>query len=162
MADLVTYPRPEGLAAPLRALKRAGERVGVVVHCPGSYPTIRDPQTEGEALQLLARIRRWHAAKKWADIGYHFGVWRDFVWELRDRAAVGAHAPPLNSSHYGVIVLHPSGVEADPVTLETLGALLDTLPSDVLPHNAVSARACPGPSITEWLRASGRWDGERR
>jgi N-acetylmuramoyl-L-alanine amidase len=51
-------------------------------------------------------MRRWHLAKGWADIGYHFGIVDDGKgWEVkvgRPVDQVGAHAKGFNTGSIGV------------------------------------------------------------
>lgn len=53
-------------------------------------------------------IRRWHLAKGWSDIGYHFGVVHDGdAWSVvrgRPVEQIGAHAKGFNERSIGICV----------------------------------------------------------
>lgn len=66
----------------------------IVVHCSATRPS---------ADIGADRIREWHVAKGWADIGYHFVIRRSGKIEVgRDLQDVGAHVAGWNSQSVGV------------------------------------------------------------
>lgn len=66
----------------------------IIIHCSATKPS----QSVG-----VDRIREWHMAKGWEDVGYHFVVRRDGSLELgRPINTVGAHVRGYNSTSVGV------------------------------------------------------------
>ena len=77
-------------------------------------------------------IRRWHLARGWRDIGYHFVITRDAaIQHGRDRDEIGAHAIGRNHESIGICLV--GGVADDGKTPEfnftrgQLGCLEDLL-----------------------------------
>ncbi|WP_040260856.1 N-acetylmuramoyl-L-alanine amidase [Pseudomonas massiliensis] len=74
----------------------------LVVHCAATSP---------DAQVRASDIRRWHLAKGWSDIGYHYVIGRDGVVEPgRPEAAVGAHVRGFNQVSLGICLI--GGVDA--------------------------------------------------
>ena len=69
----------------------------IVIHCAATRPS----QDVG-----VAEIRKWHKAKGWADIGYHWVIRRNGKVE-RGRAEnlVGAHEPTRNRNSVGICLV---------------------------------------------------------
>ena len=62
-------------------------------------------------------IRKWHLARGWSDIGYHFVITRDEALQHgRDRDVVGAHAFGQNFDSLGICLV--GGVALDGKTAE--------------------------------------------
>jgi N-acetylmuramoyl-L-alanine amidase len=121
----------------------------------------------------VKEIRKWHKAKGWADIGYHFVIRRSGEVEAgRRESLVGAHAPQANG--HSVAVCMVGGVsEADftkaednftPEQYEALKTLLRQLmdrysiPADmVLGHRDLKgvAKACPSFDVRTWMQNNG-------
>lgn len=60
-------------------------------------------------------IDKWHRAKGWACIGYHYVIRRNgTVEEGRDEKVIGAHVENWNSVSVGVCMV--GGVDADDIT----------------------------------------------
>lgn len=104
----------------------------------------------------VADIRRWHLARGFVDVGYHYVVYLDgSVHEGRPLAQVGAHCRGHNAHSVGVCYV--GGLAADGrtpkdtrtarqrVALEALVQLLRlNFPgAGVHGHNAYAAKACP-------------------
>ena len=104
----------------------------------------------------VADIRRWHKARGFVDVGYHYVVYLDgSVHEGRPLAQVGAHCRGHNAHSVGVCYV--GGLAADGrtpkdtrtarqrVALEALVQLLRlNFPgAEVHGHNAYAAKACP-------------------
>lgn len=76
---------------------------GIVIHCSAT--------PEGREV-TAAEVRRWHLAKKWADIGYHFFIRLDGTIEIgRPLAIAGAHTQGFNAHTIGICYV--GGVAAD-------------------------------------------------
>jgi|GEM_PF-385310 len=76
---------------------------GIVIHCSAT--------PEGREV-TAAEVRRWHLAKKWSDIGYHFFIRLDGTIEVgRPLAIAGAHVEGFNK--YTIGICYAGGVAAD-------------------------------------------------
>lgn len=69
----------------------------IVIHCAATRPS----QDVG-----AADIRKWHKAKGWADIGYHWVIRRNGKVEKgRAEDQVGAHEPTRNRNSVGICLV---------------------------------------------------------
>jgi N-acetylmuramoyl-L-alanine amidase len=69
----------------------------IVIHCAATRPS----QDVG-----AADIRKWHKAKGWADIGYHWVIRRNGKIEAgRAENLVGAHEPTRNRNSVGICLV---------------------------------------------------------
>ena len=124
----------------------------IIVHCSATR--------EGENFEV-AEIRKWHLARGFNDIGYHFYI--DLYGEIhkgRDINKIGAHCKGHNRNSIGIC--YCGGVEADGKTpkdtrlecqKESLIAVLRTLkamyPNAVIhSHNDFANKACPSFNAT--------------
>jgi len=124
----------------------------IIVHCSATR--------EGENFEV-AEIRKWHLARGFSDIGYHFYI--DLYGEIhkgRDISKIGAHCKGHNRNSIGIC--YCGGVEADGKTpkdtrydcqKESLTAVLRTLkamyPNAVIhSHNDFANKACPSFNAT--------------
>ena len=125
----------------------------IIVHCSATR--------EGENFEV-AEIRKWHLARGFNDIGYHFYI--DLYGEIRkgrDISKIGAHCKGHNRNSIGIC--YCGGVEADGKTpkdtrqecqKEALVAVLRTLksmyPNAVIhSHNDFANKACPSFNATK-------------
>ena len=125
----------------------------IIVHCSATR--------EGENFEV-AEIRKWHLARGFSDIGYHFYI--DLYGEIhkgRDINKIGAHCKGHNRNSIGIC--YCGGVEADGKTpkdtrydcqKESLTAVLRTLkamyPNAVVhSHNDFANKACPSFNATK-------------
>ena len=125
----------------------------IIVHCSATR--------EGENFEV-AEIRKWHLARGFSDIGYHFYI--DLYGEIhkgRDIAKIGAHCKGHNRNSIGIC--YCGGVEADGKTpkdtrydcqKESLISVLRTLkamyPNAVIhSHNDFANKACPSFNATK-------------
>jgi len=125
----------------------------IIVHCSATR--------EGENFEV-AEIRKWHLARGFNDIGYHFYI--DLYGEIhkgRDISKIGAHCKGHNRNSIGIC--YCGGVEADGKTpkdtrlecqKESLIAVLRTLkamyPNAVIhSHNDFANKACPSFNATK-------------
>ena len=124
----------------------------IIVHCSATR--------EGENFEV-AEIRKWHLARGFNDIGYHFYI--DLYGEIhkgRDISKIGAHCKGHNRNSIGIC--YCGGVEADGKTpkdtrnTEQKDALLCVLrtlkamyPNAVIhSHNDFANKACPSFNAT--------------
>ncbi len=124
----------------------------IIVHCSATR--------EGENFEV-AEIRKWHLARGFSDIGYHFYI--DLYGEIhkgRDISKIGAHCKGHNRNSIGIC--YCGGVEADGKTpkdtrydcqKESLTAVLRTLkamyPNAIIhSHNDFANKACPSFNAT--------------
>jgi N-acetylmuramoyl-L-alanine amidase len=108
----------------------------IIVHCSATR--------EGENFEV-AEIRKWHLARGFNDIGYHFYI--DLYGEIhkgRDISKIGAHCKGHNRNSIGIC--YCGGVEADGKTpkdtrlecqKETLFAYANSLYTKVLTKRPV-------------------------
>lgn len=125
----------------------------IIVHCSATR--------EGENYEV-AEIRKWHLARGFNDIGYHFYI--DLYGEIhkgRDISKIGAHCKGHNRNSIGIC--YCGGVEADGKTpkdtrnTEQKDALLCVLrtlkamyPNAVIhSHNDFANKACPSFNATK-------------
>lgn len=136
---------------------------GIIVHCSATQPQwMKD--------ELLKRqvdeITRWHKERSFRTIGYHIVIGRNGeVAEGRALGTQGAHAKGHNDK-IGICLIGGFGSDADDIasehfTSEQLSTLYTTLKtlqerygiktSDIIGHNRVSTKACPGFRVQKWL-----------
>lgn len=126
----------------------------IIVHCAAT--------PEGKDF-TVADIDRWHKAKGWKCIGYHFVIYRDgSVHEGRPIDMIGAHCKGFNSHSIGICYI--GGCTADgkhakdtrtPEQKRALRQLLEKLHSkypnaSIHGHNEFANKACPCFSMDEY------------
>ena len=75
----------------------------IIVHCSATPPSM---------IVGADDIRKWHKARGWSDIGYHYVIKRNGVTEKgRDITRVGAHAKGHNEDSLGVVLI--GGIDED-------------------------------------------------
>lgn len=126
----------------------------IIVHCAAT--------PEGKDF-TVADIDRWHKAKGWKCIGYHFVIYRDgSVHEGRPIDMIGAHCKGFNSHSIGICYI--GGCTADgkhakdtrtPEQKRALRQLLEKLHSkypnaSIHGHNEFANKACPCYSMSEY------------
>lgn len=134
------------------------KRPGVIIHC--SY-------TPHDMDIGVAEIRRWHVeGRKWSDIGYHYVIRRSgMVQPGRPLSRNGAHAKGYND-RIGVCLVGGKGKDGRLAANFTraqwaaLDRLLNQLqrehgfrPEDILGHNQVSRKRCPGFDVKAYIGA---------
>ena len=124
----------------------------IIVHCSATR--------DGENFDV-AEIRKWHLARGFNDIGYHFYI--DLYGEIhkgRDISKIGAHCKGHNRNSIGIC--YCGGVEADGKTPKdtrnteqrrSLVAVLRTLKAmfpnaDIHSHSDFANKACPSFNAT--------------
>jgi len=120
---------------------------GICIHHSASKDgTLRDWDT----------IKKWHLARGWRDIGYHFGIEalgdKYTVQEGRPLNMSGAHCPAVNSSRIGICVVGNFEVDVPhPQAILRLAELCASLcnqfkfPAQMINcHRDFAATLCPG------------------
>jgi len=139
----------------------------IIVHCSATRPDWMMNNSIGEKIN---EFRRWHKARGWSDIGYHYVIDRDGKTSAaRPLERIGAHVKGKNTGTIGVCLVGGHGSNendtfADNFTLEQDAALRELLAklkkdyptiSKVSGHNQYAAKACPGFKVDRWLKNKG-------
>lgn len=111
----------------------------------------------------VAEIRRWHRARGWRDIGYHWIVDRDGeVAPGRPETEIGAHAAPANNGSIGICLLGGRGSrgstllshhtpQQEAALVRLIGQIMGRAgPLAVSGHRDHSATLCPGYDAAAW------------
>jgi len=119
----------------------------IIVHCSAT-PEGQDFTTQD--------ITRWHRARKYRTIGYHYVIYRDgSIHEGRPLEAVGAHCAGHNRGSIGICYIGGCAADGkspkDTRTAEQKRALLDLLKelkarfpkATIHGHREFTAKACP-------------------
>ena len=119
----------------------------IIVHCSAT--------PEGKDF-TVADIKRWHLARGFSDIGYHYVIYRDgSIHTGRDESIIGAHCTGHNTNSIGVCYIggcvsngktpKDTRTEAQKVSLlRLLRELKKKYPeAKVYPHYKFAAKACP-------------------
>lgn len=119
----------------------------IIVHCTAT------PESKNYTVDT---IRKWHIAKGWSDIGYHYVIYLDgSVHKGRDEKIVGAHCLGQNANSIGVCYV--GGVATDGKTpkdtrteaqkrslIDLLKKLKAKYPkASIFGHRDFAAKACP-------------------
>lgn len=126
----------------------------IIIHCAATKPSMDIGKAE---------IDKWHRARGFFGIGYHYVIRRDGSLETgRDLNKIGAHAQGHNSDSIGICLA--GGIDEDgkpecnytKAQWHTLNNLVDQLQKDIpqitkiIGHNDVSAKACPCFNVKAW------------
>lgn len=135
----------------------------IAVHCSAT------PATSDQV--DAAEIRRWHRAKGWRDIGYHYVIKRDGTLEKgRPDNQPGAHEPKINRNSLSVCLVggsppigsaeHKKGLgennftDAQWATLQRIVTELSAKHpnAEVIGHRDVPGvrKACPSFDVRSW------------
>lgn len=134
----------------------------IFIHCAATRP---DWMAEQPLEKKVAEIQRWHLARGWKKIGYHWVIDRDGkVAKGRDENVVGAHVANHNTGSIGICLIGGHGSsENDPFDKNYTpqqGAALRGLIEDIKAraaikhirgHNEVAAKACPSFNVKRWM-----------
>lgn len=127
----------------------------IIIHCSAT--------PEGKDF-TVDDIRRWHLARKFADIGYHYVIYRDgSVHKGRGENIAGAHCLGHNAHSIGICYI--GGVAKDgktpkdtrtPQQRTALRQLVNQLKfyyphATVHGHNEFSSKACPSFNVQKDL-----------
>lgn len=135
----------------------------IIIHCSA---TQRDWMRGSNVLAKRDEIGRWHKAKRWRDIGYHYLIDRDGSGARgRPVSETGAHTRGRNKTSIGICLVGGHGSSATdkfhdhftPAQDRALRELIIDLrlkyPSitAVSGHNQYANKACPGFYVPIWL-----------
>jgi N-acetyl-anhydromuramyl-L-alanine amidase AmpD len=134
----------------------------IFVHCAATRP---DWMADKPLAEKVAEIARWHRARKFNSIGYHWIIDRDGqIAKGRDESVVGAHVAGHNTGSIGICLIGGHGSnENDPFEKNytpeqdwALRGLIDDIRQrtpikHIRGHHEVAAKACPGFSVSRWL-----------
>lgn len=124
----------------------------IIVHCSATNPTQDFDASD---------IDRWHKARKWSGIGYHFVIKLDGSTECGRRLEdVGAHAFGYNKRSIGICYIGGVDMNGKPTDTRTdeqkraLRSIIGLLKIDypkarVMGHNEVSKKACPSFNVKD-------------
>lgn len=131
----------------------------LVVHCSWTPPSMDIG---------VSTIRRWHRAKGWLDVGYHYVIKRDGTVENgRPENQNGAHARGHNHDSIGICLIGGKGADGGDETnftevqMNALDELIETLlvsfpDAGVIGHNDLTdKKTCPTFDVKAW------WQGAR-
>ena len=113
----------------------------IIVHCADT-PAGRDNNVND--------IRRWHKARGWNDIGYHYVITLDgTIQERRKEDVIGAHTSGNNKDSIGICYI--GGKEGDTRTNEQKASLVYLIgylknkykKATVYGHKDFSSKLCP-------------------
>lgn len=128
----------------------------IIIHCAATKPNMDIGRTE---------IDKWHRAKGFFGIGYHYVIRRDgTIEDGRPIEKIGAHAQGHNSDSIGICLV--GGIDENGKAecnftrpqWHTLDTLLDKLQkaypqiTKIIGHNDVSAKSCPCFNVKNWLK----------
>lgn len=131
----------------------------IILHCAAT--------PEGKDF-TVADIDRWHKARKFDCVGYHWVIYRDgTVHPGRDESRQGAHCTGHNAGSIGVCYI--GGCAADGKTPKDTRtpqqkAAMERLVKELLTrypgatvhgHNEYAAKACPSFDVKRWLAECG-------
>ena len=127
----------------------------IIIHCADTYPDMDIGRVE---------IDRWHRARGFLEIGYHWVIRRDGTIEVgRQLSDAGAHATGYNHKSIGICMVGGmSRVDSGPednfrdeqwsALKHIVGQMLAKyLDAEVIGHRDVSAKACPSFDAKEWF-----------
>lgn len=132
----------------------------IVIHCSAT--------AEGKEI-TAADVDKWHKAKGWEGIGYHFFIKLDGTIELGRRIKqIGSHVAGHNKNSIGIC--YAGGLESDKKTpkdtrtkaqMESMKTLVQDLlkqfpAAKVVGHRDFAGvnKACPSFEVSEWLKTS--------
>ena len=134
----------------------------IFVHCAATRPDWLETKS---LAAKVAEITKWHKARKFNTIGYHYIIDRDGqVARGRPENVIGAHVEGHNTGSIGICLIGGFGSnESDPFAKNftpeqdaALRELIDDIKlradiKRIRGHNEVAAKACPGFSVSRWL-----------
>jgi len=160
---------PEPKSVPVGAMLYQGKArypvEEIVVHCVATPP---DFMAGVSTAERVAEVRRWHMRDRgWRDIGYHWLIDRDgTVTPGRAETEIGAGVEGHNAGVIHISLFGGFGsAETDPFERNftaTQDAALRRIIREVCDrtriakvtgHNQYAAKACPGFSVPDWLKA---------
>lgn len=141
----------------------------IIIHCSAT------PEGKDYTVQ---DIDRWHKARGWKGIGYHYVIYRDgSIHKGRPEEQVGAHCQNHNKHSIGICYIGGTREVRDPINpcdtrteaqKRSLRALLTELKRSypralIMGHNVFANKACPCfDAAKEYadLQPDGFWEGK--
>lgn len=118
-----------------------------IIHCSLS------PQGRGDNAET---IHKWHTAKGWDGIGYHYVILEDGTVENgRPEYWAGAHARGYNKSLGICLIGDKEFTPAQYISLEKLLKDHNFKSDEVVGHYAVSDKTCPNFDVKKYLVSIG-------
>lgn len=127
----------------------------IIIHCAATSPDMDIGVKE---------IERWHRARGFFGIGYHFVIRRDGTLEKgRDIEKAGAHAEGYNKNSIGICLVGGIDKKGNPqnnftdaqwkTLKKTVTEMVDKYKvTEIIGHNQVAKKACPCFSVPDWLK----------
>jgi len=119
----------------------------IIIHCSAT-PNGKEYTAED--------IHKWHLARNWSGIGYHYVIKVNGTPEKgRPEFWQGAHAKGHNKDSIGICLIGTDKFSLEQwVTLKFyIKYLLKKYPDvKVIGHNEVSNKTCPGFDVQEWMK----------
>jgi len=134
-----------------------------IIHCSATPPNWL---SRGSLEDKTEEIRRWHKARGFNDVGYHYLIDRDgTIGEGRPVSKQGAHVKGHNRSTVGVCLIGGKESKAtdkfeDHYTKQQEKALMSMLAMlraaygndiKISGHNEYANKGCPGFNVSDWL-----------
>lgn len=144
-------------------LKQGSKTVDTIfIHCSATRPEWMEDQSFDDR---VAELTRWHKAKGWQTVGYHWIIDRDgSVAKGREETTQGAHVEGHNKGTIGICLLGGHGSsendqfskhftpEQDAALRELIESIKERTPIKAIRgHNEVAAKACPGFNVGRWF-----------
>lgn len=167
IVDRAEWRAKKGRSDRLTPLRGAWSRI-TVHHSDES----RSSQTGGtleESEEVVRAIQKFHMEDpehRWGDIGYHYLIdSAGRIFEGRELQWQGAHAGGANgmnnTQNLGICMLGdflkrpptPAALKSLELLVESLRDQYKIPASRVYPHKHFTTTQCPGPAITNWLKA---------
>jgi hypothetical protein len=137
----------------------------IVVHCADTLP---DWMAGAPLADKVAEVTRWHKARGWRTVGYHWLIDRDgAVWPGRAETEIGAGVEGHNRGVIHVCLFGGHGsastdrflsnfTTAQDARLRRLISAVSTRTTirRISGHNEWAAKACPGFNVPVWLNAA--------
>ena len=134
----------------------------IIVHCAA---TRSDWWSGKRTSEKVAEVKRWHKARGFRTIGYHYMIDRDgTIAKGRPISETGAHVKGHNTGSIGISLFGGHGSSENDKFEENftkeqdlaLRKLIQTLKAQyqikkVSGHNEYAAKACPGFKVGPWL-----------
>jgi len=119
----------------------------IIIHCSAT-PNGREDTAED--------IHRWHLARGWDGIGYHYVIEvKGKLVKGRPDYWKGSHAKGHNSNSIGICLIGTDEYNLDQWSIldNLLRKLLVNHPNaKIIGHNEISNKTCPGFDVQWWLK----------
>lgn len=135
----------------------------IIIHCSATRPEWGENKP---VAWMRDEIAKWHLAKGWTNIGYHYVIARDGeVISGRPIADAGAHTLGHNATSIGICLIGGHGSSADDEFTDNFTSKQDKALRELIDrtraqfgdiritgHNDyTTGKACPGFRVRKWL-----------